>query len=41
MDAGHIVVVPAETAHGFKNAGDTLLRVVSVHPSPTVRQSDL
>ena len=39
--AGHVVVVPAETPHGFKNPGDEVLRVVSVHPSPTVRQTDL
>jgi quercetin dioxygenase-like cupin family protein len=39
--AGHIVVVPAETPHGFKGAGDDTLRVVSVHPSPTVQQTDL
>ena len=41
VDAGNIVVVPAETVHGFKNAGDTMLRVVSVHPSPTVQQTNL
>ena len=39
--AGHIVVVPAETAHGFKCAADDTLRVVSVHPSPTVQQTNL
>ena len=38
---GNIVVVPPETVHGFKCAGDDTLRVVSVHPSPTVRQTDL
>jgi quercetin dioxygenase-like cupin family protein len=38
---GHVVVVPAETPHGFKCAGDDRLRVVSVHPSPTVVQTDL
>ena len=38
---GHIVVVPAETPHGFKGAGDDTLRVVSVHPSGTVKQTDL
>jgi mannose-6-phosphate isomerase-like protein (cupin superfamily) len=38
---GHIVVVPAETPHGFKGAGDDPLRVVSVHPSGTVQQTDL
>lgn len=39
--AGNVVVVPAETPHGFKCAGDDKLRVVSVHPSPTVQQTDL
>ena len=38
---GHIVTVPAETPHGFKCAGDDTLRVVSVHPSPTVKQTNL
>ena len=38
---GNIVVVPPETVHGFKGAGDDTLRVVSVHPSPTVRQTNL
>ena len=41
VEAGHLVVVPAETPHGFKNPADELLRVVSVHPSPQVRQTDL
>jgi len=41
VEAGHIVIVPAETPHGFKGAGDDELRVVSVHPSPTVQQTNL
>jgi quercetin dioxygenase-like cupin family protein len=41
VTGGHVVVVPAETVHGFKGAGDDTLRVVSVHPSPTVVQTDL
>ena len=41
VSEGHIVVVPAETPHGFKGAGDDTLRVVSVHPSGTVQQTDL
>jgi quercetin dioxygenase-like cupin family protein len=41
VSGGNVVVVPAETVHGFKNAGDDTLRVVSVHPSPTVKQRDL
>jgi mannose-6-phosphate isomerase-like protein (cupin superfamily) len=39
--AGHILVVPAKTPHCFKGAGDDTLRVVSVHPNPTVEQTDL
>lgn len=39
--AGNIVVVPAETTHGFKNPAEETLRVVSVHPSPEVLQTDL
>ena len=41
VEEGHVVVVPAETVHGFKCSGDDVLRVVSVHPSPTVVQTDL
>lgn len=41
VDAGNVVVVPHQTPHGFKNPGDETLRVVSVHPSPTVQQTDL
>jgi quercetin dioxygenase-like cupin family protein len=39
--AGNIVTVPAETVHGFKSAADEKLRVLSVHPSPHVVQTDL
>jgi mannose-6-phosphate isomerase-like protein (cupin superfamily) len=39
--AAQVVVVPPETAHGFKNSGDGTLRVVSMHPSPSVQQTDL
>jgi mannose-6-phosphate isomerase-like protein (cupin superfamily) len=41
VEGGNIVVVPAETTHGFKSTGDEKLRVVSVHPSPEVIQTDL
>jgi len=41
VPGGHIVVVPAQTPHGFEGAGDDTLRVVSVHPSGTVEQTDL
>jgi hypothetical protein len=35
------VVVPEETPHAFKGAGDDMLRVVSVHPHATVTQTNL
>jgi mannose-6-phosphate isomerase-like protein (cupin superfamily) len=41
VEAGHIVVVPAETPHAFECAGDDTLRVVSIHPSPELKQTDL
>jgi mannose-6-phosphate isomerase-like protein (cupin superfamily) len=41
VESGHVVVVPAETPHGFTCEHDEELRVVSVHPSPEVRQTDL
>jgi quercetin dioxygenase-like cupin family protein len=39
--AGQVVVVPAGAAHGFRGAGDDVLRVLSVHPSDHVIQEDL
>jgi mannose-6-phosphate isomerase-like protein (cupin superfamily) len=39
VTGGNIVIVPAETPHGFKGAGADTLRVVSVHPSPSVVQT--
>ncbi len=39
VEGGNVVVVPAETPHGFESAGDEPLRIVSVHPSPTVQQT--
>jgi quercetin dioxygenase-like cupin family protein len=41
VEGGNVVVVPPDTPHGFKCAGDDVLRVVSVHPSPTVQQTNL
>lgn len=41
VGSGNIVVVPAETPHGFKSTGDGMLRVVSVHPSPEMIQTAL
>ena len=39
--AGHLVVVPAETPHRFEGTSDEKVRTISVHPSPTVVQTDL
>ena len=39
VESGHVVVVPEDTPHGFKCAGDETLRIVSIHPSPTVIQT--
>ena len=38
VGAGHVVVVPADTLHGFKNFGEGELQVVSIHPSGKVEQ---
>jgi quercetin dioxygenase-like cupin family protein len=39
VEGGHFVVVPADTPHGFDAASDDPLRIVSVHPSPEVKQT--
>jgi quercetin dioxygenase-like cupin family protein len=41
VTAGHIVIASAQTPHRFEGAGDDTLRVVSVHPSGTVEQTNL
>ncbi len=41
VTGGHVVIVPEDTPHGFKGAGDDVLRVVSVHPSGKVEQTNL
>ena len=41
VGAGHLVVVPAQTPHRFEGTSDEKVRTVSVHPSPTVVQTDL
>jgi quercetin dioxygenase-like cupin family protein len=41
VEAGHVVVVPAETPHGFKCHGEDELHVISVHPSASVQQTNL
>ena len=39
--AGSIVVVPADTPHRFVNSGETLLRQIDIHASPTFIQTNL
>jgi mannose-6-phosphate isomerase-like protein (cupin superfamily) len=41
VEAGTVLIVPAETQHGFRGAGDDVLRVVSVHPRGKVEQAFL
>jgi mannose-6-phosphate isomerase-like protein (cupin superfamily) len=41
VKAGGIVVIPAETPHRFVNSGDTVLRQIDVHASPTFIQTNL
>jgi mannose-6-phosphate isomerase-like protein (cupin superfamily) len=39
IEAEHVISVPAETLHGFRNTGSVPLLVVSVHESPTLIQT--
>jgi quercetin dioxygenase-like cupin family protein len=39
--AGNVVIVPAQTPHGFEGVTDETLHVVSVHPRGKVEQTDL
>ena len=41
MNAGGIVVIPANTPHRFMNSGDTLLRQIDIHASPMFIQTNL
>ncbi len=41
VSAGHFVVVPAHTPHRYVGASDEAVRVVSVHPSGKVEQTNL
>jgi quercetin dioxygenase-like cupin family protein len=41
VKAGGIVVIPADTPHRFVNSGDTLLRQIDIHASPTFVQTNL
>jgi quercetin dioxygenase-like cupin family protein len=41
VKAGGVAVIPAGTPHRFINSGDTLLRQIDVHASPTFIQTNL
>jgi quercetin dioxygenase-like cupin family protein len=41
VNAGGIVVIPANTPHRFMNSGDTLLRQIDIHASPMFIQTNL
>ncbi len=41
VPAGHLAIVPADTAHNFRNERDDTLRVTSVHPRGRIGQTDL
>jgi mannose-6-phosphate isomerase-like protein (cupin superfamily) len=41
VKAGSVVVIPADTPHRFVNSGDTVLRQIDVHASPTFIQTNL
>lgn len=41
LEPNQMLVVPAETPHGFRNVGDDPLLVVSVHESGTLDQTFL
>ena len=39
VTAGHVLVVPAGTQHGFTNTGSSPSRVLSVHPRGRIEQT--
>jgi quercetin dioxygenase-like cupin family protein len=39
LQPNQMLVVPPDTAHGFRNTGDQPLLVVSVHEAETIQQS--
>jgi quercetin dioxygenase-like cupin family protein len=41
VNAGGIVVIPANTPHRFVNAGETTLRQIDIHASPRFIQANL
>jgi len=41
VNAGGIVVIPADTPHRFVNSGDGVLRQIDIHASPRFIQTNL
>jgi quercetin dioxygenase-like cupin family protein len=41
VNGGDIAVIPANTPHRFVNSGDTVLRQIDVHASPSFIQTNL
>jgi quercetin dioxygenase-like cupin family protein len=41
VEAGGIVVIPADTPHRFVNSGESVLRQIDVHASPRFIQTNL
>jgi quercetin dioxygenase-like cupin family protein len=41
VGSGHFVLVPADTPHRYVGASDDPVRVISVHASPQVEQTNL
>ena len=41
VNGGDIVVIPVNTPHRFVNSGDTVLRQIDVHASPSFIQTNL
>jgi mannose-6-phosphate isomerase-like protein (cupin superfamily) len=41
VNAGGIVVIPANTPHRFVNAGNNILRSIDIHASPKFIQTNL
>jgi len=41
VNAGSIVVIPANTPHRFVNSGDGVLRQIGIHASPKFVQTNL
>ena len=41
VNAGGVVVIPANTPHRFVNSGDAVLRQIDIHASPRFVQTNL